>query len=116
MHPNTGRGVYGGRTLAQMRDEYPGVVEADFDTVVAEQDAHWLRPPVRITHERFIEMLEVLPPEDWQHHSGGESFKLSERTSGNVTMIFCRIGEDYYELQDRVTLTHAQILAKCEEV
>ena len=113
INPDTGLGLYGKHTLAETRVEYPGAEIGDFDTVVNQQDAYWRKPPVEITRERFWEMLEVLPPEDWRSNGDHETFKLMEYTSGNITAIFCRIGERYWEMQDSVFLSSAQIVEKC---
>ncbi len=69
-------------------------------------------------------MLEVLPPIRWEGRESvdrwnpeldTESFMLSERTYGNITAIFCRIGERYFEMQDSIFLTYEAIIAKCQK-
>ncbi len=108
----TGLGHYGGETLEQCRERYPGAQIGDFDTVIDEQEAYWIREPREITAEQFLEMLNILPPVGWTHDGAVETFKMSERTSGIVTGIYCRIGDDHYTLQDRITLSHEQICDK----
>lgn len=120
VHPTTGRGVYSGKSLKEMQEKHNGIVIGNFDTVAGEQEGYWIQPPTEITHERFDEMLNVLPPNDWCVWLVSESFKISERTSGTVTMIFCRIGVDegarYFEMQDSIFLTHEAIIAKARTV
>jgi hypothetical protein len=113
---NTWRGAYGGRTMEEMRDEYPGV-ELDTLAHYAETaDSAWRTAPSEIDRERWYEMLEVLPPVGWTRDGNTESFKLSERTSGNITAVFARVGSHYYEMQDDITLTHAEIIQRVQAV
>ena len=115
VNPTTGCGVYSKMSLAEMQAEHSGIVIGNFDTVVREQDAYWIKPPVEITHERFDEMLNILPPVNWANWSLNESFQMSERMAGNVTSIFCRIGTRYFELQDRATISHDVIVMKVSD-
>ena len=104
VHPETGLGIYSKETLEEIQARDPGAEVGDFDTVIDQQDDYWRRPPVSISSERFCEMLEVLPPVGWAHTAEAEVFKLSERTGGMITAIFCRIGDRYYEMQDRIDM------------
>ena len=111
------KGGYSDETIEQIGIRYPGVTLGRLGPVCESSDESYKQPPVEIDAERYNEMLEVLPPEQW--HGIGEhteSFKLSERTSGNITAIFCRIGERYFEMQDSVFMKHAAIVAACEKV
>ena len=108
-------GRYSGKTFEQLSAEYPGLEIGDSATVWAAYYNGLIFPPTRITQQRFFDMLEVLPPEGWHRADGSESFKMSEYQAGNITSIFVRIGTDYYELQDRATLTHLEILQKVVE-
>lgn len=57
----------------------------------------WLSgPPVQITAEKFMEMLEVLPPIFYGHHGGFESFLMSEFTSGSFTEQYAKLGDAYW--------------------
>lgn len=108
-----GKGLYGKETLDQVKIRYPDAEMISIDEAITRTDAAFRHPPTRVTRERYLQMLEVLPPVDWRGiGSTAESFKLSERTCGNITAIFCRIGESYWELQDDITLPHAEIVAR----
>jgi len=119
VNPDTGKGLYSRETLTEVKARYPGAVLGEFDTVCDQQDAYWISPPVRITKERFFEMLEVLPPVGWKCASetppvkSKEVFRLSERTSGAVTAIFCRIGDRYFEMQDRIDTPFDRVIELC---
>ena len=115
IHPNTGRSCIGGNTLEEIREEYPGAEVGDFEEVVGQQDDYWRRPPVEITAERFEEMLCVLPPVGWERGESAEVFKMSEPTSGEITAIFCRLGDRYFEMQDRIDMNPGLVIAKCEK-
>jgi hypothetical protein len=105
---------YAGKSLADLASEYPGVEVGDLATAYAGQQEAWKTAPALVTRERFIEMLEVLPPEDWARKEGSESFKLCEYQTGNITRIFARIGKKYYEFMDDARLSHESILEKIE--
>ncbi|MGK2894472.1 hypothetical protein [Klebsiella michiganensis] len=74
----------------------------------------FIRPVTEISETRYHDMLEVLPPLDWHfNESGGpQSFKLAEMYCGNVTAIFAQYGARFFELRDRVTLTHQAIIER----
>jgi hypothetical protein len=109
--------VFGGKTLEAIRAEYPDAERLTLGEAIARKDAVYRREPVEITRERYWEMLEVLFPEDWQGFgTAEESFKLSERTAGTITAIFCRLGERHFELADCFTTPHAEIVARCRAV
>lgn len=67
--------------------------------------------PVEVSAERYWDMLEILPPDGFVGTGHEESFKLSERTAGNITAIFARVGDRYFELADSVFMKHADIIA-----
>jgi hypothetical protein len=77
-----GRGLYSGKTLEELRSEYPGAVSGRFDEWCAAKAAIQDRPVNwhEITEERFEELLGCLPPaafgrggflvgEPWDHHA-----------------------------------------------
>ena len=107
-------GGYSGETLEAVQVRYPGAMIGELGPVCAASEEMFKSKPARITEERFIEMLEVLPPVGWVRRDGCESFKLSERTSGNITAIFARIGADYFEMQDSIFTKHDAIIADCK--
>ena len=107
-------GGYSGETLPQIALRYPGVQLGELGPVSAASDESWKSPPVEITADRYMEMLEVLPPVAWKSSRDAETFKLSERTSGNITAIFCRLGERYFEMQDSIFLKHDAIVDACK--
>jgi uncharacterized protein (DUF433 family) len=110
------RGAYGRKTLQELAAEYPEVALGTLDEVEKASEAMFRSPPIEISEERWCEMLEVLPPVGWIRGSAGESFKLSERTYGRITAIFCRIEERYFELSDDIRMPHDEIVAACKAV
>ena len=105
------KGLYSKETLDELRTRYPDAEVISLDEAVERTDSRFRHAPERITRERFHEMLEVLPPEDWQRRGSIETFKLCERTCGNITAIFCRIGDSYWELQDDYTLSQEKVVS-----
>jgi len=110
------RGVYGGRTLAEIQTEDPGAQLETLEAFAQRQDAAYRVPPTRCTQEDFDYMLGVLPPEGWTRDSFGQSFKISERTCGAITPIYAQTADGQcWTLQDDFTLTHAEIMRRIEE-
>lgn len=105
------RSTIGGKSIDELQTEYPGCVITDLEAAVTATEDIMRSPPVEIDAETFRYCLEVLPPIDWTHKGGCETFKLSEYTSGIITTICARVGTKYYQMQDRVTMTHDEILA-----
>ena len=109
-------GGYSGETLEAVQVRYPGAQVGELGPVCAASEDMFKVRPVKITEERFIEMLDVLPPVGWVRKDGCETFKLSERTSGNITAIFAHIGADFFEMQDSIFTKHDAIIAACKAV
>ena len=59
--------------------------------------ATYTKPWRWITEERYMEMLEVLPPKNWRTVGGVELFQLSEHTSGLYTAHFAAFQGYHYE-------------------
>lgn len=99
VNPATMRGMYSGETLEQVRLRYPGAEIAELEPWLAAKEKALCTEPQEISEDRFVEMLEVLPPQRWQRsrECDFESFELSEHLSGRVTSIFCRLGGKYFE-------------------
>jgi hypothetical protein len=58
-----------------------------------ERDLYLSRPAEPISHERFDEMLEVLPPKNWENKGDFESFLMIEHWSGPYTQQYARRGK-----------------------
>ncbi len=106
-------GTYSGETLEQMQTRYPGAELLDLAEFVSFKEQALLTAPVEITEDRFIEMLEVLPPQRWIQRQGSESFQMQEHLSGRVTETFCRIGSRYFCFNGIAGMRHEDIVAKC---
>ncbi|MCM7470795.1 hypothetical protein M8R87_19620 [Enterobacter bugandensis] len=65
---------------------------------------------MEITEDRYIDQMETLPPVDWCRGFGGESFKSMEFTGGDVTAIFVRYGERFFECHDLHTRNHRELI------
>lgn len=102
-----GRGLYGGKTIADYGDS---VVIMDLDEAESMVRAKYIEPPKRITKERFWWMLEVLPPCKWARRSGAEAFHISERIYADLVSWVVRVGDDYWELVDSDKLTFDEVV------
>lgn len=105
-----------GLTIDDIRTHYPDAQVASTQVAQAALEAAFCEEPVEVDWSIFMEKRDVLPPMGWVRRSYCESFKLSERTFGNVTAIFVRIGKQFFRMRDRETLTHDEVVARCQEL
>lgn len=98
---------------AELLAEKEGSEVMDIDEYAEKADSFWCTEPKEITAEDYDEMLNVLPPEDWRNGGFGSSFKMMEYWSGNVTGIYCKIGEKYWSFRGVATMKHEEICEKC---
>lgn len=98
--------------LSALEGDYgPGLVVMDFAEASRLYEDKFKAPPKEIDAARFGEMLGVLPPMGWVTRGEEESFKLSERTAGNITSIFAKVGDRHFELSESMFMTHAEIIS-----
>jgi hypothetical protein len=105
-------GMYSHENLEDIGKRYANVQMGEWDEVYQKMQDAYRHPPTEITKERFWDMLECLPPVSWvRGDNDSESFKMSERTIGNLTGVFVRRGKRYFELTEDITKPHAEIMA-----
>jgi len=97
--------MFTGKTVEQMQQESAEQLEVmpftqALELVDAADRARYCTGPKRITQERYEEMLNVLPPENWRRGVGYGCFRLSERLSGTIASFFLRIGDSYYQVNE----------------
>ena len=95
-----GKSTVYAETPAELCKRYPGAVLMPFEdacqAINTIEHARYGVPPVEITEERFLEMLECLPPCRWVRLAESEAFYMSEFETGLWTGHYCRIGERYF--------------------
>ena len=110
INPATGRTYIAGETLAEVQLRYPGAELVPWQELSERRRTLALTPPVEIDRDRWWYLLEVLPPEDWTHRGGAETFKLSERTTDDITLCCVRIGKRYFSCQRPDSTTHEALV------
>lgn len=65
-----------------------------------------------IPEQSYRDYLEALPPVGMTTVGNTQSFKMSERRFGQVTLICVKVGRCYFKFHDRITLTHSQVMDK----
>jgi hypothetical protein len=117
INARSGKSSICGESLEQVQERYPGAEVWDIDIAFKEIQrityAEMVTAPQEISRDRFDEMLNVLPPMNWHREHNAESFMICEATSLDLHSIFCRIGNRYFEMTNRRSLTHQEIIAVC---
>lgn len=116
-----GRSWISGETLEEVRKRYPGAEVGLLGGVCAKSDDMFRRPPTVITRKDWQYALEQLPPEDWcrSHFEYEnsivrcESFKMMERTIGNITSVYVAVGRMSYHLATDYFAKHEDLVALC---
>jgi hypothetical protein len=107
-------GRYSRETLEEIQARYPGAEVMEYEEASklheAAQIAKYCKPLQVIDHDHYMYMLEVLPPVAWTRDSDGESFKLCERTTGNLTAIIVKYRGVYYEYTGDIRTPHKQVI------
>jgi len=104
-----------GKTLSEMAGDHPGVTLCTEESALDQIEALTKRAPILISAERFMEALECLPPVNWVREGSTQSFKMSERINGRVTSIYVRLGSEYFEFADLITIPHREAVRICYE-
>ena len=97
--------MFTGKTVEEMQQgstealEVMPFIEA-LGLAEAASRARYCQGPKRISQERYEEMLNILPPENWRRGVGYSCFRLSERLSGTIASFFVRIGDSYYQINE----------------
>lgn len=105
-------GVYSSKTQEELAEQYGTIGVETIEGLERLALDYHRRPVEEIDIEVFDDALDVLPPEDWQHDAIGESFKMAEHLSGQITHIYARIGKRYFAFTDTAALPHAEIMAR----
>ena len=107
------RGYYSHQTLEEMKVRYPDIVVMDTMEAVKLHESKFITPVTEIDHDRFDEMLNVLPPSRWVRFAGREHFHICERISGSIVSWCVRIGSRYFTFQDTSNMTTQQVAERC---
>jgi len=109
---SNGVGHYSGKTLEDFQHDHPLMMIVDVDQAIAWIEDYYRTEPEEITESYFDFSLEVLPPIQWITRTRCESFKMSERLTGNITGIYARVGNRFFSFNDSIKLDHDAIIHK----
>ena len=113
INPDTGRGRWGGKTLDEVKQQHPDAQLMGWEEYDRHHNTYWTTDPIEIEEDAYTDALECLPPVAWQMTPQGDSFKMSERLSGSITAIYCRIESRFFCFNADIRTTHAAALEKC---
>lgn len=110
--------MFSGKTVEEMQQGSGEALEVmpfiqALELAEAASRARYCQGPERISQERYEEMLNVLPPENWQRGVGYSCFRLSERLSGAIASFFLRIGDSYYEINEDEGANPSDLFRAC---
>lgn len=105
-------GLYSGQRIDEMKARYPDAEYANLDDAHRVIEAEYITQPQVIDEQSYRDYLEALPPVGMNTVGNTQSFKMSERRFGQVTLICAKVGRCYFKFHDRITLTHSQVMDK----
>jgi hypothetical protein len=109
---------YSGKTFGQLKSDTGEDLESmsflqALELTEAASRARYCHGPRPISKESYEEMLNVLPPENWQRGVGYGFFRLSERLSGSIASFFVRIGDSYYQINEDEDTDPGELFRAC---
>lgn len=115
--PFTGRSSLRGKTIDELKVDYPNVRIITYEQVQEKinevlKEMYPLLEPKEITEKEFYEMFECLPPLHYIHGFKGMTFKLEEMTYGDITsgFVHLRSNDKYYQMNVRYKTTHDEMV------
>jgi len=105
---------YGRKSHQEILADYPTAQILTLEAAAVAIEALFVRPIAEITEEEYWEMVGVLPPVGFISRNG-TSFKMSERTAGNITGIYANVGNRYFCLADSIFTPHDEIMRRVAE-
>ncbi len=111
-----GAGETDQQAIDRLRAEY-GTALTALPASEAQQryEARFKSPVREVSAEDFNDALNVLPPQDWVHARGGQSFKISERIAGSVTAIYVSLQGRYFHFDDHIRTPHEECLKRAAD-
>lgn len=121
VHPNTGLGVWGGRSLEETRKEYPDAERVPFEVAENAIEARAIGTPDVVSKADWWSSYEQLPPMKVRRSDCGMSAMCPEYLVGRVTRIHAVLFKSpgsshratYFMWNDVDTLTHDEIMSRC---
>lgn len=105
-------GLHTGQSVQSMQERYADAQCADLAAAHEVIEAQYVSGVEEIDEDSYIESLEVLPPVAMRTVGNTQSFKLSERRYGRVTLICAKEGRRYFKFHDLITMPHEEVMAK----
>lgn len=116
------KSIYSGSTIEELTKEYWPLNILDdkdkaFDLIdQAESKIYNVWIWYETTKEKFYEMLEILPPEDYKRKNWNEIFSMSEYLASNITTHFAFYNNKYYKWNFRTSYNNIlDLLIKIDE-
>ena len=105
-------GLYSRETVDSLKARYPDAQCADLDAAHQVIEAEYVSRVEEIDEESYMSYLGALPPVGMRTLGKSQSFKMSERRFGRVTLICAQDGDRYFKFHDLISMPHDEVMAK----
>ena len=78
VHPVTGKGTWSKKTLEEYKLERPDMRVMEWQEYITMKETAFCTDPAEITEDRFLEMLNVMYPDNWIQKRDESSFEVAE--------------------------------------
>lgn len=103
---------HSGQMLVELQIDYPGAVLGDEESFLIDQERAYATEPVQTTAARYEAALSGRRILECRADAAGESFKLADLETGNMTRIFVRWGGRYWTYIGLATLPHQLVIRR----
>jgi len=113
------RCLYSGELVENMITKNPKLKVMTFDNALIKiqkiQTKKYNKPWLKITEEKFMEMLEILPPLKWNTTNGVEMFAMSEFDEGTYTGHYAHYKGKYYYATRMITCPRCALVEELKK-
>lgn len=108
-------GLYSGETEAALREKYSDLIVCSHRQAIKDQSDRYIKPVKEVDIAHWERLRDCLPPIMCGKGHGGISFRICEAIVDDVRTIMVRTDDHrFFELADRDTLSHRDVMTKVE--
>jgi|GEM_PF-6601394 hypothetical protein len=111
-----GTGLYSKQSKDELEAAYGPLIEICAMDAGARMEAAARTPWREIPSDQYLEAFEASPPIAVHRGAGAMSFRMSEATTMNVHPTFLEIDGRYFCKQERLSVTHAELVGQVRSI